>query len=115
MRKLLLFMTIVMIGFILVACGNNNNDSNSNAEEGNDNQSSTVDVDVAEALYKESCASCHGDDLEGDFGPALKTIGKDMSEDEIRQQIKDGAEDMPAEALKGADADEVAAWLATQK
>lgn len=115
MKKTLLLVGLFMLAVVLVACGNGDQNDTDGLDDNDNDDGVTVDVDVAEALYKDSCASCHGDDLEGDFGPSLKTIGNDMSEEEIRKKIKDGSDDMPAEALKGDDADQVAAWLATQK
>lgn len=113
MKKYLLLIGVFMLAVVLVACSNGDKDDAEGSDDNNDGV--TVDVDVAEALYKDSCSSCHGNDLEGDYGPSLKTIGNDMSEDEIRKKIKDGGDDMPAEVLKGDDADQVAAWLATLK
>lgn len=111
MRKFLLIVGLLMLATVLIACGNNGNDD----ADGTNDDDISVDVKAAEALYKDSCASCHGGDLEGDFGPSLETVGNDMSEDEIRETIKEGGEKMPAESLRGEDADKVAAWLATKK
>src|SRR5690625_7037421 len=40
---------------------NNNNEANNN-ENGNNNE--TTDTAAAEELFKNNCASCHGDDLD---------------------------------------------------
>lgn len=111
MKKIILFAGLFILSMILVACGGEDNDSS-----GDDNNNATVNAE-AEGLYKNNCASCHGDDLEGDIGPSLETVGNDLSEDEIRDIIENGSEngEMPPGLLEGDEADEVAAWLAERK
>lgn len=107
MKKTLLAM---MLGAVLVlgACGGGKTDKPK--DEGT---SSALD---GEAVYKQSCVSCHGGNLEGKSAPALATIGATMSESEIHDVVVNGKGGMPA-ILKGkeAEADAVAAWLATKK
>lgn len=69
----------------------------------------------AKKVFKGTCASCHGANLEGGVGPALKHVGKRMSQQEIRKQIKTGGGAMPPGLLKGAKAKAVAKWLAQKK
>lgn len=123
MKKTLLLISGLILAIILVACGsndnNNNNDNdndvnNNNTEETNNN-GNAVDASAAESVFKENCASCHGDDLEGKNGPSLEAIGNDMSEDEIRDQIENGGDGMPENLIEGEEADQVSAWLADQK
>ncbi|GGJ83251.1 cytochrome c [Lentibacillus kapialis] len=70
-----------------------------------------------EKVFKNNCASCHGQDLSGGMGPALKTVGSKYSKDEIKQIIADGFPDagMPPGVVEGEDADAVAEWLSKQK
>src|SRR5690625_6387736 len=72
----------VVFGSMLVlgACGGGgDNGASNNAANGN-NSGNSVDASEAEEVYKENCASCHGEDLEGASGPELTTVGADMSE-----------------------------------
>lgn len=71
----------------------------------------TYDAALAEASYK-SCAGCHGANLEGVSGPALK--GTALSADEILDIIENGRGTMPAGLKTGDEAKNLAAWLAAQ-
>ncbi|GGH77879.1 cytochrome c551 [Pullulanibacillus pueri] len=112
---------VLISGFILAigitACGgNDNNDNDNNNKNSSSSETKTsVDATAANKVYQQNCASCHGKNLEGAAGPTLKTIGKDMSKDRILKQINQGGGGMPAGLIKGDDADNVAAWLASKK
>lgn len=54
-----------------------------------------VDEVAAKDLYKVSCISCHGVDLEGKIGPNLTKIGASMSKEQIYKQIENGGGGMP--------------------
>ncbi len=103
----------VIFGTVLVlgACGGDDGGS----EEPADNGGETADASEAEGIFKENCASCHGDDLSGGSGPDLTSIGDSMSEDEIESQIEEGGEGMPADLIEGDDKTTVANWLADMK
>ncbi len=138
MKKTLLLITGLILAMILVACGGNDNNNNNtenndgtdnNTEETNnndtDNNNDATNNDAnnnndttasAEEVYKNNCASCHGDDLEGEGdAPGLEAVGSDMSEDEIREQIEDGGDGMPGGLIEGEEADQVAQWLSDKK
>ena len=68
-----------------------------------------------EAIAMKSCVSCHGGELQGASGPALNDVGARLSESEILDIINNGKNGMPPGVVKGADAEAVAQWLATQK
>jgi cytochrome c551 len=70
---------------------------------------------AGEEVYKQSCLSCHGGNLEGGFGPALDKAGAKYSKDEILEIIKNGKGQMPANVVEGEDAEAVASWLAEKK
>lgn len=133
-KRTLLLISGLILALVLVACGgnDNNNDNNDNDMNNNnteepannnendnnnndDNNNNTTDASAAEDVYKQNCASCHGDDLKGENGPSLEAVGNDMSEDEIRDQIEEGGDGMPGGLIDGDEADQVAAWLADQK
>ncbi len=74
-----------------------------------------VDEEAAAELYSQSCVQCHGQNLEGQVGPALNDVGSRLSKDEILDIIHNGKGSMPSGLLKGDDADTVATWLANMK
>lgn len=131
MKKTLLLIAGLILAAILVACGGNDNNNNdtenndgtdNNTEETDNNDTNNNDANnndttaSAEEIYKDNCASCHGDDLEGEGdSPSLESVGDDMSEDEILEQIENGGDGMPGGLIEGEEADQVAKWLSDQK
>ncbi|MBB5326220.1 cytochrome c551 [Anoxybacillus tepidamans] len=93
---------------VLAACGGGNGASN-NKDSGGSTAS------AAEQVYQQSCASCHGQNLEGKIGPNLQKVGSKYSKDEIKQIIEKGRGGMPAGVIQGDDVDKVAEWLASKK
>lgn len=77
----------------------------------------TPDSAVAEALFKQSCTSCHGVDLGGDFGPNLQKIGGQLTKAQIINQITNGGDNMPGfkDGLKADEIQALATWLAAKK
>jgi|SRR5690625_1266350 len=110
----------VVLGTVLAlgACGGGGSDdaadtgSDANTEE---NGGDTVDTAAAEEAYKGKCASCHGQDLSGNNGPDLTSIGSKYSAEEIEDIIVDGIGTMPPGLLSGDEATAVAEWLADHK
>lgn len=106
----------------LGACGgsddSSSSDSSSTKEEStmNDDSSKTETAVDAEKIFANNCASCHGNNLEGNVGPNLTKVGSKYSSEEIQEIIKNGKGQMPAGLLKE---DEeivaVADWLAEKK
>lgn len=76
-----------------------------------------VDIQAAEAVYKQSCISCHGDQLQGGAGPALDKVGGTDSKDNIYKQIMKGGGGMPkfSDKLKEDEVVNLTNWLATMK
>ncbi|WLR50549.1 cytochrome c [Bacillus tianshenii] len=83
--------------------------------EGTEGEGGAVDTAGAEEVYQQSCASCHGQNLEGGVGPKLADAGSRLSKDDIMSIIQNGQGSMPAGLLQGEDAEKVAAWLAEKK
>ncbi|WP_400162339.1 cytochrome c551 [Brevibacillus sp. TJ4] len=77
--------------------------------------SGEYDAATAEALYKNTCAGCHGQTLEGAVGPNLQTIGSQLNQEQILEVINNGKGSMPPGLAKGEDAQTLAAWLADKK
>ncbi|MBP0726718.1 cytochrome c [Bacillus sp. RG28] len=90
----------------LSACGSSNNGTSKN------NTASAS----GEEVFKQSCSSCHGDQLQGNIGPNLQHIGAKYSEKDITNIIAQGRGGvMQPGIVQGADAKAVASWLATKK
>jgi cytochrome c551 len=72
---------------------------------------------TAKALFKQSCTSCHGVDLGGDFGPNLQKVGEQLTKAQIITQITDGGTSMPpfGKRLKAEEIQTLADWLAAMK
>ncbi|MCS7464668.1 cytochrome c [Paenibacillus doosanensis] len=73
----------------------------------------------AQALYKQNCMSCHGNNLEGKVGPDsnLQKIGAKLTKEQITSQILNGGGGMPAlsSKVKPEEAEVLAEWLAGKK
>nr|WP_246055161.1 cytochrome c [Pseudalkalibacillus caeni] len=70
----------------------------------------------AEEVFAANCASCHGQNLEGQVGPALNKVGGKYSQEEILGIIQNGkGGGMPAGVIKGKEAEAVAKWLSEKK
>lgn len=63
-------------------------------------------------IYSNTCASCHGGDLEGGVGPALSSVGSYLYAEEIYDVIMNGQGAMPAGLLDHESAKAIALWLA---
>ncbi|EJQ98414.1 MULTISPECIES: cytochrome c550 [Bacillus] len=68
-----------------------------------------------EDIVKQSCTSCHGDQLQGAVGPNLQKIGGKLSKDEIKEVISKGKGNMPPNIVPADQAAKVADWLSKKK
>ncbi|MFC7442219.1 c-type cytochrome [Laceyella putida] len=67
-------------------------------------------------VYLQHCANCHGGNLEGGFGPALKKVGSKYAKDEILHIIQKGKGNMPSQDyVDKKDQATLAEWLSQQK
>lgn len=130
-----LFATLLGSALVLGACGGgnddgNNNNGNNNQEENNGevdnnnneannnengNNNETTDTAAAEELFKNNCASCHGDDLTSGFAPDLDKIGSKYDADDIESIIEDGKGSMQPVDVPDEDRAEIAQWLADKE
>lgn len=116
MKKMGLLSMMIGLALVFAACGGGGDSSNGESSNNDNSQTASVDAEAAQKVFKQNCATCHGENLEGKNGPALDHIGKEMSEKEIHDQIKNGTKgQMPGGLIKGDEANNVAAWLATKK
>lgn len=133
-KNWLLWLSVLALALLLVACGGNDNDTDTNTGTDDNNKTeqtdegtagtdeqadegaseASYDADAAKASYQ-TCAGCHGGNLEGGSGPALSDVGSRLSKEEILDIIENGRPGMPPGMIKGDEAENVAAWLADQK
>jgi menaquinol-cytochrome c reductase cytochrome b/c subunit len=80
---------------------------------------SADDKAFTETMKAAACISCHGVELEGGAGPALRGVGDRLSKEEIVATITNGKGEgaMPAfkDQLSPEQIDQVATWLSKQK
>ncbi|ASF40420.1 cytochrome C551 [Halobacillus halophilus] len=140
MKKLLFSLFFAML-LVLGACGGGGDEgaSDDNTSEEQTDQSSqdesgetaeesggegsesgsgdgATNTSAAEEVYQNSCASCHGGELGGGFGPALTEVGSKYDAAKIVDIIKNGQGQMPAQSqVSDEDAQTVADWLATME
>jgi mono/diheme cytochrome c family protein len=63
-------------------------------------------------IYNQSCASCHGQYLEGGAGPSLININQKYTDDELSQIIEKGIEPgMPANIVQSSEKDIIVEWF----
>jgi cytochrome c551 len=110
-----------VLTFSLGACGGGNQQTQPPAEKPATESPSTTapsgsyDAATAETLFKNTCAGCHGQSLEGAVGPNLQKIGSELTKDQILEVLNKGKGAMPPGLVKGTDAENIAAWLADKK
>lgn len=109
MKKKLLA-AIFGTALVLGACGGGDDDKKDDGTTGGDSSSADIEVVVQKA-----CGTCHGGNLNDGTAPAIDKIGAKLSEDEIHDIIVNGVGGMPPGVLKGDEAKDAAAWLASQK
>lgn len=68
-----------------------------------------------EGFAKQTCVTCHGNNLEGNIGPNLHGIGKKISKDEIKNVLKNGKGTMPPGMVPAENVDAMADWVANLK
>lgn len=115
---------IMAAALLLGACGAGGSGEpfGGNKSGGSTAQTSAALADAPEqvqTIYKQSCISCHGNDLEGKVGPStnLQKAGAKLSKEQIAKQIASGGGGMPAfgSKLKPEEVEAIASWLAAKK
>ncbi len=103
-------LAVIVISFV----GVNQREQIANPDEGQEEGA----VQDPEAIYEASCLGCHGTDLSGGAGPALSTIGSELSLDEIKDIITNGTDGgMPAQSgtLSPEEITVISEWLSEKK
>lgn len=67
-----------------------------------------------ETIYKESCAACHGEELQGAVGPTVANMKSKYSEEEVLKMINEGTNKMPGNLLDKEKSEIVTKWLMEQ-
>lgn len=67
-----------------------------------------------ETIYKESCAACHGEELQGAVGPNVANMKSKYSEEEVLKIINEGTNKMPGNLLDKEKSEIVTKWLMEQ-
>lgn len=112
---------IAILGIVLMVVvsywGLNNADKMLAAQEekGQATEQAAPTADDPEGMFKASCSSCHGQNLEGGVGPDLTQVGGSLSADEIATVINNGRNAMPPGIVDAEKAGKIAAWLAEKK
>lgn len=107
-KKLLALVAGATLILSLGACGTKEEDTSNSKQTA----SSGAEPDK---VFQQSCASCHGNNLQGQVGPGLQKVGNKYSQEEIEKIIVNGRGSMPAGIVKGEDATKLAEWLAQKK
>lgn len=103
----------ILLGSALVlgACGGGDDDTSDDGGDSGD----TVETSAGEQAYKDSCASCHGGNLEGGAGTELVGVGDKYSAEEIEDIIADGIGSMPPQKqVSDEDRTAIAEWLSNK-
>lgn len=99
----------------MVGCGTAQDDQQTEEAPPPSNGTSYDEAQAKEA-YQNHCASCHGNNLEGGFGPNMQKIGSKYSKEEIANIIENGIGTMPAQKqVSDEERENLSAWLAEQK
>ena|SRR5690625_2259501 len=114
---LLPYAIIAVLGiFIMIAVsfgGANQRDAIENPEEEAEENSVVMD---AEDIYKNSCATCHGGNMDDGSAPSLNDVGSRLSEEEIKDIIINGTDGgMPPGLATAEESAVLAEWLAEMK
>lgn len=125
-KAITLFFCLVLIA-ALTACGNARDNNEGPVQtpppaetpnEGGNANNGSVASEEAEALYRQNCISCHGDNREGRGGNTnISNVGSRLSQDEIAAKITNGGNGMPGFGgqLSDGEINTLAEWLAAMK
>jgi Cytochrome c, mono- and diheme variants len=103
---------VLLLAVVLAACGGGGADD---AGQGTANGAKQA-VSEGERLYGKRCMACHGEGLEGGFGPELRNVGERLSREELIRVIRDGRNTMPAfkDRLTDAEIEAIVDWINKQ-
>jgi cytochrome c551 len=102
-RNIVVTAAVAALALVGAGCGGGGDDGGSSAK---------VDVAKARDLFKGKCANCHAfadAEANGTFGPNLDEMAP--SADTVKRQIETGGGGMPADLVKGKEAQLVADYV----
>ncbi|CAG7607088.1 Cytochrome c-551 [Paenibacillus solanacearum] len=120
MRKTVVYAALLFaLSLSVSACGKTNTAPPANqggAATGGGTAGGAATAD-AQAIYKQNCISCHGNNLEGGVGPNLQKAGSKYSKEQIATLLSNGKGAMPSfkGRLSDTELGAVADWLAAKK
>lgn len=105
------FWTIGASVLLLSACGQATDSSDQNNSSNQTNQ-----VSAPEQIAKQNCSSCHGNNLQGNYGPSLQKTGSKYSKEQILNILNNGIGTMrPQTQLSSQEKEVLADWLSQKK
>jgi cytochrome c550 len=114
---ILIFILGIVLVFFLSIKGLNDSKEMAKEKKGggaNTEQQASAKFDP-EGVAKSTCASCHGQNLEGNIGPNLHGIGKKLSEAQIKNIVVNGKGNMPKGVVAPENADAMAKYVMSLK
>lgn len=90
-------------------------ESEKDTSKGHEGHSGDKKVSAAETTFKNTCSTCHGQDLTGGAGPDISKIGAKLNQGNIQKVIMDGKGMMPSNLLSEDKAKELSTWLSEKK
>ncbi|MBN6186032.1 cytochrome c [Aneurinibacillus sp. BA2021] len=117
MKKFTTAGLLLALSLSLAACGGGGEKPASAPADQNQSTATNAGADDAKKVVQQNCATCHGQNLEGGVGPALKDVGSRLDKDGIAKVIKEGRPPgMPGGLIPDEkQVEAVAAYLAEQK
>lgn len=117
-NPLIPFFLIAVLGiglmFAFSFIGLNNSKELAEGENGDGDTADVADA-TPEEIYQGSCIGCHGQNYEGGVGPELTGVSDHLSEDEIKEVLKNGRGTMPPGLVPEEKLDEMAKWVSEIK
>jgi cytochrome c551 len=116
LNKVFACITLLII-VSLSACGKSTTPPPANQGAGGTTAGGATTTVDAQAIYKQNCISCHGNNLEGGVGPSLQKVGGKYGKDQIATILSNGRGAMPSYKGKLSDNEigALATWLSEKK
>ncbi|AUS10155.1 cytochrome C' [Laceyella sacchari] len=109
-QRMILLSGVSAIALVVSGCG-----GNSAKQEPTQSKEAQANL-TADKIYANNCASCHGGNLQGGFGPSLEKIGSKLKKEQIVEIMQKGKGSMPSQGhISSQDQEKLAAWLAEKK
>lgn len=82
------------------------------------NERQTIKVNKTmsgESVYKNNCSTCHGNQLEGGFGPNIENINEKFSKEELMDIFKNGKGMMPKMLISEDEKEKLTDWIMNEE